>query len=587
MPELTEFQSAQATPPLRPEVARVWPGRLPDGFPGQADLDLSPGRVTTPDGATAILEPGPKCLSALSHVEAGRTLRLTSAMDPAAEDQALVERMKPDPKAGVLCLGLGLGYHLEELARRLAPETPLWVLESRPELAACALLGRDLSALFQRPGFRLFVGPFDGEPWSSTESPPSQILWRPATRRHFAPEYPIADKEPCARPRPVTRRLLLFQSGYFLDQELRNAAEELGLNTSIWNFQRGLRASGDNFKDLLELIKNFRPNLVLTVNHLGFDADGLMDDLFTRLNLPVSSWFVDSPAFILGTGRPSPQVQAFSWDRDYLETLKTQGFQKVSYLPLASDQNLFQPRPGLKTSRDLAFVGDSLTAATSKYLGKLGLEPDENGRRPFLQAADELAADFLNNSDLLPGAAGLKALADRFNLSRAAEAFKDLAALITWRAGRIWRQRVLSALPPGDLTVAGDSHWRQLLNPPSANLIPPLDYYRELAPFYQGSQVNLNITSAQMKTGLNQRVFDVPAAGGFLLTDHREQLFELFEPEREVVSYHDPEEARNLADWYLKHPAERARVIQAARHRVLGQHLYRHRLAQLLKEMEP
>lgn len=586
MPELIECRSTQAAPSLMPELDYAWPGRLPDDFPGLESLELSPGRVATPGGATALLESGPKGLAALSHVEAGRTLRLTSAVNPAAEDLALVERMKLDPKAGVLCLGLGLGYHLEELARRLDPEAPLWVLESRPELAACALLGRDLSAFFQRPGFRLFVGPFNGQPWSETEDPPSQVLWRPASRRHFAPEYPIVDKEPTARPRTVARRLLLFQSGYFLDQELRNAAEELGLNTRVWNFQRGLRASGDNFKNLLESIKNFRPSLVLTVNHLGFDAEGLVDDLFTRLNLPVASWFVDSPAFILGAGRPSPLVRAFSWDRDYLETLKTQGFHKVSYLPLASDQNFFQPRLGLKPSRDLAFVGDSLTAATSKYLSKLGLDPDENGCRPFLTAADELAADFLNNSDLLPGAADLKALAGRFNLSRTTEALQDLAALITWRAGRIWRRRVLSTLPSDKLTVAGDSNWRQLLNLPAENLAPALDYYRELAPFYQGSQVNLNITSAQMKTGLNQRVFDVPAAGAFLLTDRREQLFELFEPEREVVSYRDPEEARALADWYLRHPTERARVVQAARQRVLGQHLYRHRLARLLKEME-
>jgi len=581
MPGLTEHR-----PEWGPAAVRPWPGSLPEDFPGLGGLDLGPGRVTNAEGAEAFLTPGPKGFAGLSLIQAGKTIHLTSALDPAAEDRALVERMKPAPQTGVLCLGLGLGYQLEELARRLAPEAPLWVMESRPELAACALLGRDLSALFKRPGFRLFVGPFAGQPWPEEESPPSQILWRPATRRHFAPEYPIRDQSPSPRPRPAARRLLLFQSGYFLDKELHNAAEELGLNTSVWNFQRGSQASGDNFKELLALLKSFRPDLVLTVNHLGFDAEGLMDDLFTRLNLPVASWFVDSPAFILGSTRPSPLVRAFSWDRDYLETLRANGFQQVSYLPLASDPNFFRPSPGLKASRPLAFVGDSMTTATAKYLGKLGLEANGPEAPAFLAAVDQLAEDFLNEPDLLPKPAGLKASAEKFNLPEGTEALNDLAALLTWRASRLWRLRVLSALPPGDLTVAGDSHWRQLLNLPAKNLVRPLDYYRDLGPFYQSSQVNLNITSAQMKTGLNQRVFDVPAAGAFLLTDRREQLFELFEAEREVICYRDPEEARELADWYLKHPAAKDSIIRAARRRILGEHLYSHRLARLLKEME-
>lgn len=586
MPGLTEQRELSPGPPPGAEAARLRPGGLPADFPGRARLELGPDRVIGPGGAAAILEPGPRGLAGLCHQEAGRTIRLTSALDPAAEDRALVERMSLDPRAGLLCLGLGLGYHLEELARRLDPAAPLWVLESRPELAACALLARDLSALFRRPGFRLFIGPFDGPPWGDEESPPSQILWRPATRRHFAPDYPPAETGPSPRPRPAARRLLLFQSGYFLDRELRNAAAELGLDTSVWNFRRGPQASGDNFKELLELIKTFRPGLILTVNHLGFDAEGLMDDLFTRLNLPVASWFVDSPAFILGPNRPSPLVRAFSWDRDYLATLRDQGFQRVSYLPLASDQKFFQPSAVSKPGRALAFVGDSMSSATAKYLGRLGLEPNGNGAAAFLSAVDQLAADFLNDRDLLPPAAGLQDLARRFNLSAEAEKLNDLAALVTWRASRIRRRQVLSALPPAGLTVAGDSNWRQLLKLPAGNLLPPLDYYRELGPFYQGSQVNLNITSAQMKTGLNQRVFDVPAAGAFLLTDRREQLFDLFEPEREVVTYRDPAEARELAGWYLGHPAARDKIVRAARRRVLDQHLYRHRLAQLLKEME-
>ncbi|MDR2724623.1 MAG: hypothetical protein LBC90_00855, partial [Candidatus Adiutrix sp.] len=168
----------KAAPGTRPDPAGIFP-----------DLVFKENGVTGPDGSRAWLEPGPAGAWGLSHSQDGRTIRLTSALDPAAEDRNLVDRLDLSDGEGILCFGLGLGYHLEELHRRLKPAAPLWVLESRPALAAAALRARDLAPLFQRPGFRLLVGPFEGG-LPSGPRPPARVLWRPATRRHFAAEYP-------------------------------------------------------------------------------------------------------------------------------------------------------------------------------------------------------------------------------------------------------------------------------------------------------------------------------------------------------------------------------------------------------------
>lgn len=560
--------------------------RWPEAVPPESVRATESG-LESSSGAVARLEPGPTGAFGLSLAEGGRTIRLVSAVNPAAEDRNLVDRFNPKPGQGVICLGLGLGYHLEELVRRLGPDDPVWVFESRPELAAAALMSRDLSAMLSRPGFRLFVGPWSGRaPWGEEEIPAYRVLWRPAAARYFAGEYPWFAPPPAAASahlKPTPRRLLLFQSGYYLDRELSNAAKALGLETAVWNFERGETADGGNFKQLLELIKSFRPDLALTVNHLGFDAEGLMDDLFSRLKLPAASWFVDSPAFILGENRPSPWVSAFSWDKDYLKMLKNKGFATVAHLPLATDDQFFRPDQSSPPARPLAFVGDSLTMATAKYMLKLGLRADSEKFSGFLDETDKLAEAFLDNADLLPDPDGLAKLAAPAGLAPEAERLADLGALVTWRASRIRRTRVLAAVKESGLTVAGDKHWSGLLNLRPERLLPPLDYYTELKSFYQKTMVNINITSAQMKTGLNQRVFDVPASGAFLLTDHKEQLFELFEPGREVVTYQEPQEARQLAAWYAGHPAAREGVIRAAHERVSGCHLYRHRLKELLK----
>jgi spore maturation protein CgeB len=559
----------------RPDPALLFP-----------DLVFTENSVAGPDGSRAWLESGPAGALCLSHSQGGRTIRLTSALNPAAEDRSLVDGLDLAPDEGVLCFGLGLGYHLEELHRRLAPAAPLWVLESRPALAAAALKARNLAPLFKRPGFRLLVGPFEGG-LPSEPRPPARVLWRPATWRHFAAEYrswaswAAADAKSRRR---AKRRLLLFQSGYYLERELARAAAALGLETAVWNFPRTLTGRGESFRELLDIIKNFRPDLALTVNHLGFDAEGLMDDLFTRLGLPAASWFVDSPVFILGSGQPSPLVSAFTWDCDYLDFLKGRGFRRVRHLPLAADEELFRPAPSAP-ERPVAFVGDSLTGATEKYLGKLAVPGPS--RPSFLKAIDARAEAFLADRALLPEPEPLARLAEARGLADRPDLLTDLQALVTWRASRKWRLDVLRGQNPDLLHAAGDSGWRELLSDlPPDRLAPPLDYYNGLAAYYRASAVNLNITSAQMKTGLNQRVFDVPAAGAFLLTDCRDQLFGLFENGREVVTYQSPEEAARLAAWFAGRPKAREKIARAARARVLGGHLYRHRLAELLAAMD-
>src|SRR4030065_1394699 len=95
---------------------------------------------------------------------------------------------------------------------------------------------------------------------------------------------------------------------------------------------------------------------------------------------------------------------------------------------------------------------------------------------------------------------------------------------------------------------------------------------------YGATTINFHARSMQMKAAVNQRVFDVPAAGGFLLTDFKEQLAEVLEPGKESVCYHHPEEIPDLVRFYLDHPEARRQIGERGRARVLAEHTYRHRL---------
>jgi spore maturation protein CgeB len=112
-----------------------------------------------------------------------------------------------------------------------------------------------------------------------------------------------------------------------------------------------------------------------------------------------------------------------------------------------------------------------------------------------------------------------------------------------------------------------------------------LNYYTDLPAFYPLSEINFNCTSKQMKGAVNQRVFDVPATSSFILTDWREQIENLFEPGKEVICYHSPQEAEELTGYYLGRPKEREAIARAARSRILSEHCYEHRMKSLIAIM--
>lgn len=112
-----------------------------------------------------------------------------------------------------------------------------------------------------------------------------------------------------------------------------------------------------------------------------------------------------------------------------------------------------------------------------------------------------------------------------------------------------------------------------------------LDYYADLPAFYPMSEISFNCTSRQMKGAVNQRIFDVPACGGFVLTDYREQMEDLFEPDSEIIAYKDIRDIPELLKRWLGDENGRRRVSEAARDRILASHTYEHRLQNLIEKM--
>lgn len=108
----------------------------------------------------------------------------------------------------------------------------------------------------------------------------------------------------------------------------------------------------------------------------------------------------------------------------------------------------------------------------------------------------------------------------------------------------------------------------------------------DAAKVYKLAKICPNVHHPQTRFGgLNTRTFEILAAGGFELVDNVPGLEELFDVGREIVSYSSPANFRELAEYYLSHQAERAKIIERGRARVLRDHTYERRLEAILKTL--
>jgi spore maturation protein CgeB len=294
---------------------------------------------------------------------------------------------------------------------------------------------------------------------------------------------------------------------------------------------------------------------------------------------------VDNPHLILfDYDHPGADNTAiFTFDAGNLKAMRARGFRHVHYLPLATDPQRFRPDAGAappEWTADISFVGSSMTGPVARSLALSGLPAPLAGEYravagAFGRSGETSVARFLEaeRPDWFAAVNGLPRREQRL----AAE------SLLTWEATRQYRLACVRATLPYSPLIVGDDGWAGLLDGTHARLMPNLDYYEELPRFYPRSDINFNCTSRQMKGAVNQRVFDVPACGGFLLTDHREQMEDLFDLDREAAIYRTVEEIPGLVERFAADPAARRAVSRAAARRILAEHTYEIRLQRLLE----
>ena len=399
--------------------------------------------------------------------------------------------------------------------------------------------------------------------------------------------------------RPV---LLPGNDGQLLHQELRHALALCGYGPIVENLPQphprseaaagGASASGDAFAaSWRDLLQGSKPELLLSVNLRGLDAEGRIFHLCRARGIPVALWFVDNPWHVLsGVRLPWWQdAHIYVTDAGFVEGLKAHGAERVFHLPLAVAPHMWRGLDRLPARFEPPlFVGRSAFPEKERFFAAASVPQELEAEAASLLARSSGPQDaphFFWWHSRLGGSLwpGYDVRRPGLGAERCAQANRT-RWLLAAGAGKL-RQPDQPERPdcPGGLRVVGDDGWKVLL--PGADIRPPVDYYTALPDCYTRAQAVLNVTSLLMPHSLSQRHFDVWASGGLLLSDATRGLNVFADALVEPMRLRGPEDFMVKCAWFQAHPADALDLRHAWREHLRAAHGYEHRILRILQTL--
>jgi len=145
------------------------------------------------------------------------------------------------------------------------------------------------------------------------------------------------------------------------------------------------------------------------------------------------------------------------------------------------------------------------------------------------------------------------------------------------------RRAAVEALRRRGIEVTCFGHgWDQ--GPVAAAEIPRIIRESMVSLNFADSATHLSGLRLDRSRQLKARVFEVPGAGGFLLTETAPSLADYYRAGEEIETFDSHDELADKIRHYLDRPGERDRVAQAGHERTRREHTYSRRFAELIDE---
>lgn len=322
-----------------------------------------------------------------------------------------------------------------------------------------------------------------------------------------------------------------------------------------------------------------------------------VDLLHERMGVALASHLVDPlltcmrglPANVALAAAASRSWWKFAFDHALVKELRAFGVPSVEHLPQAAPDRIagfafvHEPLDVSRMERAVSFIGSQAT----NYFGPQGAHRGDHQLVGAMALARKLEQPESSFFDAYFGAyeiaeaptAGDSAdtIAMKFAQYQQHKLFY-VAAL--WVAQRNRYVRALSHRLGADFHLFG-GNWQSI----GVRCAPSLDGEEAYLRAFRTSLININLNNGNTETGLNQRAFEITAAGGFMLCAHAPELPELFRIGEECDSFRSESELFEKIAYYRANPERAAAIARAGQQRTLREHLYSHRIRTIIERV--
>lgn len=394
-------------------------------------------------------------------------------------------------------------------------------------------------------------------------------------------------------------KLLLYKWNSNLEDAMKRTLEQAGHEIFV------VEAPCNNYiKDMelawqmIQVIQRYKVEGIISINYFP-----VISSVSEIVGIPYYAWVYDCPHYTLFAHQAKLEYnRLFIFDKELTERLWKYGVNNAVYLPLAVDSDFYQEILSSgdrvkhqKYKCDVSFVGSMYTGNRNYYDNpelQSQLSREEKAiAEQFIQSAsfayDEAYLGLYRN--LLKRKPFIKALSEKSGLALGKDFYTDasevvMGSILEKKVTVEERAKLMTALTKCgvDFRLYTNSQMEEL--PPEIRKVNfgVVDYQTELPFVYAGSKININHTLKSIHSGVPQRVFDIMACGGFVLSNDQPELHELFEVGKEVVTYTSLADCLSKVRYYLENEDERKAIAEAGKKRVLKDYRYDSAVSRIL-----
>ncbi len=358
---------------------------------------------------------------------------------------------------------------------------------------------------------------------------------------------------------------------------------QMGFSVDVFSYKLSNYDEDEEFSKLLiSKLESGSYDFVFTVNYFSVIAD-----VCNCCHVDYCIWTCDDPLISLYNESAFYQGNhIFVFDMITTHELNNMGI-RTHYLPLASNPNRLDKMFSGQKSKGrypVSFVGSLYERNTYDKIQSTLPEYLRGYFDAVIEAQINISGGNIIEKMLTPQV--LYDLDKYFKLEKSKGSISNLGLIFSttvlgFKVAAVQRSRYLSSLSKRfELSVFSNSDLNCL---PLANANGSVDYFTEMPVVFMESDININMTIPNIRSGISLRVWDVISSGGFLLTDFRAELLKYFTPDKDIVIYEDELELLDKTDYYLKHEQQRDEIAQRALQNVRCNHTIDKRIEELIK----